>query len=84
MTDLLENGVVLMATGMGTVFLLLTALVFIIQGISKMSLWLAPAMPRAAAPQGAPLDDKPAADAELVTVIGAAVAAYRRDNKTGK
>jgi oxaloacetate decarboxylase gamma subunit len=83
MTDLLETGVVLMATGMGTVFLLLTALVFIIQGISKLSLWLAPAMPAAPAQQ-APPSGKPAADTELVTVIGAAVAAYRRDNKTGK
>jgi oxaloacetate decarboxylase gamma subunit len=83
MTDLLETGVVLMATGMGTVFALLALLVLVIHGVSKTSLWLAPAGPPSSAPH-APPTGKPAADIELVTVIGAAVAAYRRDHNPGK
>ena len=74
MAESLETGLILMAAGMGTVFLLLAALVFIIQGVSKLSRRLDRAVPVTAPPQAA----KPA-DTELVTVIGAAVAAYRRD-----
>ena len=75
MAESLETGLILMAAGMGTVYLLLAALVFVIQGVSKLSRRLDRAVPVTAPPQAA----KPAADTELVTVIGAAVAAYRRD-----
>jgi oxaloacetate decarboxylase gamma subunit len=79
MNELLETGVVLMAAGMGTVFVLLAVLVVIVQGVSKLSSWIDP-RGGAPVPAGAPPVTKPAADAELATVIGAAVAAYRRDS----
>lgn len=72
----------LMATGMGTVFVLLALLVLVIHGVSRASRWLEPATTRGPAPP-APPTGKPAADTELVTVIGAAVAAYRRDHTPG-
>jgi oxaloacetate decarboxylase gamma subunit len=77
MAELLETGLVLMAAGMGTVFVLLAALVFMVHGVSRLSRWLAPPVPVAAAP---PPATTPKNEAELVTVIGAAVAAYQRDN----
>ena len=76
MAESLETGLILMAAGMGTVYLLLAALVFIIHGVSKLSRRLDRAVPAVSAP---PQATTPAADTELVTVIGAAVAAYRRD-----
>ena len=76
MAESLETGLILMAAGMGTVYLLLAALVFIIHGVSKLSRRLDPGTP--AAPQPQP-PTKTAAEPELVTVISAAVAAYRRD-----
>jgi len=77
MAELLETGLVLMAAGMGTVFVLLAALVFVVQGVSRLSRWLAPPVPIAAAspPPATTLTD----EAELLTVIGAAVASYKRD-----
>jgi oxaloacetate decarboxylase (Na+ extruding) subunit gamma len=79
MNELLETGVVLMAAGMGTVFVLLTVLVFIVQGVSKVSGWIEPrrGAPVAVAPVPPPAEHT--ADTEIVTIIGAAIAAYRRD-----
>jgi oxaloacetate decarboxylase gamma subunit len=79
MKDLLETGVELMAAGMGTVFVLLTVLVFIVQGVSKVSGWFVPPGPGVVPVPQVPPPTKPAADTELVTAIGAAVSAYRRD-----
>ena len=75
MAESLETGLILMATGMGTVFMLLAMLVFVIQGVSKVSRRFDRSPP--AAPLPAPAT--PAVDTELVTVIGAAIAAFQRD-----
>jgi sodium pump decarboxylase gamma subunit len=82
MKELLETGVGLMGAGMGTVFVLLSMLVLIIQSISKVSRWLGPKTSPAPVSQVAhtPPAGAPAADNELATVIGAAVDAYRRHN----
>jgi oxaloacetate decarboxylase (Na+ extruding) subunit gamma len=79
MNELLETGVVLMAAGMGTVFVLLTVLVFIVQGVSKVSGWIEPRRGAPAAVAHAPPPAEHVADTEIVTIIGAAIAAYRRD-----
>jgi oxaloacetate decarboxylase gamma subunit len=80
MAELLETGLILMAAGMGTVFLLLALLVFVIQAVSKLSRVVDPHAP-AVAPEDRP-PVAPADDTELVTVIGAAVSAYRRNSNT--
>ena len=75
MAELLETGLVLMATGMGTVLVLLALLVWLVGAVSKLSRWLAPAPIGAVAPPAptaAPLDEQ-----ELASVIGAAVKAHR-------
>ena len=77
MAELLETGLVLMAAGMGTVFVLLAALVLMVHGVSRLSRWLAPPTPIAAAPPP-PAATAPQDEAELITVIGTAVAAYER------
>jgi sodium pump decarboxylase gamma subunit len=75
MAESLETGLILMLTGMGTVLVLLALLVWLVKGVSQFSRWLDPA---AAAPHAAPLPaPKPAADGELVSVIGAAIKAHR-------
>jgi len=83
MAELLETGLVLMATGMGTVFTLLVVLVWLVSGLSKLCRWLDPPTPQPAPrPAGPPQPSPPpAADDEIVTVIGAAVSAFRRDGQ---
>lgn len=76
MTELLQEGVVLMIVGMGVVFVLLTLLVFVVQAVSKLSNALAPV----AAPSALPLSSgrTGAIDEEIVSAIGAAVRQHRR------
>jgi sodium pump decarboxylase gamma subunit len=79
MAESLNTGLMLMVAGMGTVYLLLAVLVLAVHGVSRFSRRFeraAPVPPAPSQPTGTP-----AADAELVTVIGAAVAAHRRDGK---
>jgi sodium pump decarboxylase gamma subunit len=71
----LETGFVLMAAGMGTVAVLLTTLVFVVRAVSAFSRWLAPA---AALPQPFQPAITQTADSELIGVIGAAIATFRR------
>lgn len=78
MEELLETGLFLMAAGMGTVLVLLAALVLMVHCVSRLSRWLAPPMRIAAAPPP-PAATAPQDEAELITVIGTAVAAYERD-----
>ena len=74
MAESLELGLVLMATGMGTVFVLLALLVGLVGAVSRFCRWLEPAPPAlVAAPRPAPREP----DDELASVIGAAVKAYR-------
>jgi oxaloacetate decarboxylase gamma subunit len=74
MTESLETGLILMATGMGTVFVLLALLVWLVGVVSRFCRWLEPAPPAlVTAPRPVPRE----ADDELASVIGAAVKAYR-------
>jgi sodium pump decarboxylase gamma subunit len=78
MAELLETGLILMVAGMGTVFALLAALVWIVGLVSRLSRWLEPKA--ATPPAGPPADVAPRpvpATDELATVIGAAVKAHR-------
>ncbi len=84
MKELLETGFVLMGAGMGTVFVLLAVLVLVVHGVSKFSRWVDPRSTAALPLPQAPTRTKPTPDTELVTVIGAAVAAYRRDHTAGR
>jgi len=74
MAESLETGLILMAAGMGTVFLLLAMLVWLVGLVSKLSRRLEPAaaLLAAAEPPAAAT-----ADGELLGVIGAAVKAHR-------
>jgi oxaloacetate decarboxylase (Na+ extruding) subunit gamma len=78
MTEELETGLVLMMVGMGTVFVLLATLVLVVRAVSAVSRRFGglPTATPAAASGGLPAP--PAPDAEIATVIGAAVSAYRR------
>lgn len=78
MAESLETGFVLMLAGMGTVFVLLATLVWIVQGVSKLSRWLEPPAALPAAPAATTTS---AVDRELLSVIGAAVKAHR-DRRT--
>jgi sodium pump decarboxylase gamma subunit len=78
MAESLETGLGLMAAGMGTVLVLLAVLVLVVQGVSALSRWLAPPA-RIAATQPPLAETPPEDESELITVIGAAVAAYKRD-----
>jgi oxaloacetate decarboxylase gamma subunit len=76
MSEDLEQGLTLMAAGMGTVFVLLGVLVWLVVLVSKLSRLLEPTIP---AVDVSPRRAAPASsgDAELVGVISAAVKAHR-------
>ena len=76
MTELLKEGLVLMGIGMGVVFVLLTLLVFVVQGVSKLSGVFAPA---GIPPPASPSADRPATvDEEIVSAISTAIGRHRR------
>jgi len=74
MSELLEAGLNVTAIGMGVVFVLLTALVYIIRGMSALCARLEGPLP---APTGAPAAPSALPNQELVGVISAAIAAHR-------
>jgi oxaloacetate decarboxylase gamma subunit len=77
MPESLETGLILMAAGMGMVYVLLALLVWLVGLVSKLSRWLEPpsaVAPAAATPTGAP---RTVNDGELVGVISAAIQAHR-------
>jgi sodium pump decarboxylase gamma subunit len=82
MSQLLQAGLNVTAIGMGVVFVLLTALVFIIRGMSALSHAIEGKLP--AAPQPATRTATPTTatgsnqSQEIVSVISAAVAAHRK------
>jgi sodium pump decarboxylase gamma subunit len=78
MPESIETGLILMVAGMGTVYILLTALVWIVGLVSRLSRWLdpQPATPSPSPPADVAPRAAPGAD-ELATVIGAAVKAHR-------
>jgi sodium pump decarboxylase gamma subunit len=74
MSQLFQAGLNITAIGMGVVFVLLTLLVFIIQGMSALSRMIEgpePAPETQGSSQSLPQQ-------ELVSVISAAIAAYRK------
>lgn len=75
MSPLLQAGLNLTAIGMSVVFALLTLLVGIIRVMSAISLRIEQAMP---ATVTAGIEPMPANGDEIVSVISAAVAAYRK------
>jgi sodium pump decarboxylase gamma subunit len=77
MSALMQAGMNVTAIGLSVVFILLTLLVFIIKGMSALSMKLEAkfgVMPEAAS------STAPSHAHELVSVISAAVAAYRKDH----
>jgi sodium pump decarboxylase gamma subunit len=76
LAGILGEGVRLMLVGMGVVFVLLTLLVLAVKGMSRLALAVgSPALvPDASAASGVE-----GGGTELIAVISAAVAAYRRD-----
>jgi oxaloacetate decarboxylase gamma subunit len=76
-TSLITDSLILMAIGMGTVFSFLLLLVLLLKVMSWLAERLAPialeSVPSSMLTRGGAAD----ADAELIAVIGAAVARYR-------
>jgi sodium pump decarboxylase gamma subunit len=78
MPESIETGLVLMVAGMGTVYLLLGALVWVVGLVSRLARWLDPKPALTATSPAADVtpSSTPTAD-ELASVIGAAVKAHR-------
>jgi len=77
MASLLEAGLNVTAVGMGVVFVLLTLLVFIIDGMSALCRLIEGEPPAAGEPPRAPAAANAPSDGELVGVVTAAIAAHR-------
>lgn len=71
----LQGGLTVTLIGMGVVFTLLTLLVYVVQGMSKLARLIE------GRPAAAPNAAVPAADEEIVSAISAAISAYRRRHK---
>lgn len=84
MSQLIESGLTVTLIGMGTVFLLLTLLVWIVQLMSRISRQLGAdsADAPAAVPAVPAVPEGGGEDQELVGVVGAAVRMYR--NRHGR
>jgi sodium pump decarboxylase gamma subunit len=86
MSQLLQAGLNVTAIGMGVVFVLLTALVFIIRGMSALSHAIEDALPAAPEPPASkplPAMTVGTPQQEVVSVISAAIAAHRKRNQQG-
>ena len=77
MSALLQQGLAITGIGMGVVFVLLTLMVGIIQGMSKFSRLFDSGEPIAATTSSA-IDD-----GELLSVVAAAITAYRHRHRRG-
>jgi sodium pump decarboxylase gamma subunit len=78
MSALIQQGLAITGIGMGVVFVLLTLMVGIIQGMSRFSRLFDSGEPVATSPSQA-IDD-----GELLSVIAAAITAYRNQNRRGR
>lgn len=78
-TSLVQEGLSLMAFGMGFVFVFLTLLVIATTLMSRLVMRFAPAPAKTAPPH--PTAPPARADDELMAVIGAAVHRYRRRHR---
>lgn len=74
MSELFETGLAVTITGMGTVFVLLTVLVGVVQGMSALCAAIFPPAP--------PSGDADTNDAEIVGVIAASIDLYRRRHRS--
>ena len=74
--ELLNQGFSVTLIGMGVVFVLLTALVGIVHAMSAVCLKFPESLPDAVPPPDAP--EAYPIEAELISVVGAAIHAYRR------
>lgn len=75
MLEELQAGLVVTLMGLGVVFVLLTLLVYVVQGMSRLCRAIEGAQtPASSAPA-------PSAEEEVVSAIGAAVSVYRRRHK---
>lgn len=74
MSELLETGLAVTITGMGTVFVLLAVLVGVVHGMSALCAAIAPPAP--------PSDGAHTEDAEIVGVIAASIDRYRRRHRS--
>jgi sodium pump decarboxylase gamma subunit len=73
MSELLETGLAVTVTGMGTVFVLLTLLVYVVQGMSALCAAIAPP---------APPSEAGTVDPETVGAIAASIDRYRRRHRS--
>jgi len=73
----LEDGFIVTLMGMGVVFVLLTLMVWVVLGMSRLARLLegAPAPITVAGTPGAAIEE------EIVSAIGAAIAAYRQKHR---
>lgn len=76
MLEQLQAGFTVTLMGMGVVFVLLTLLVGVVQGMSRLCRLIEGAAPAVRAAEGPPVVED-----EIVSVIGAAVATYRHQHK---
>ena len=86
MSQLLQAGLNVTAIGMGVVFVLLTALVFIIRGMSALSRAIEGTLPPAPEPVAGKAPAGPSGatpQQEIISVIGAAIAAPRKRKPQG-
>ena len=74
--ELLNQGLSITLIGMGVVFVLLTALVGIVHAMSAICLRFPDSLPDVVPAPDAP--EAYAIEAELISVVGAAIHAYRR------
>jgi len=78
MNSLMQAGLNITAVGMGVVFVLLTLLVFIIRGMSALARLLEGPSPESGQVTASPAAAGSISNLELVSVVSAAIAAYRK------
>lgn len=76
MLEQLQAGFTLTLMGMGVVFVLLTLLIYVVQGMSKLCRMIE------GTPPTATTGGTPAVEEEIVSAIGAAVSTYRRRHRS--
>lgn len=75
MLNEMQAGLTVTVMGMGVVFVLLTLLVYVVQGMSKLCRLIE------GAPPVAPSAAAPSSEEEVISAIGAAISTYRRRHK---
>jgi oxaloacetate decarboxylase gamma subunit len=81
LTDMLMSGLELMVLGMGIVFVFLTMLVVVMQGMSWVAARLQPEAPGERQPAPVHVTAGHAADPRLIAAISVAVSRYRKSHR---